>query len=475
MAASPNPDIARAVKRITQHAAKIQKYRAYYDGDHPLNFATAKFDNAFGELFQEFAYNLCPGVVDAVADRLRITGFGTTSQAQDLWDIWEANLMTQRAGETHQEALTVGDAYLIAWPGPDGAPVIAVNQAEHCAVWYDPEVPGRIVWGAKLWTEEDKRLRLNLYYADRLEKYVTSPRPGTPSLPTGRAFAPYQVPGEAWPLPNPYGRPPIFHFANNGRVGKLGRSELHDVLPLQDALNKSVCDMLITMEFAAYKQRWATGVEIVYDPKTGLPFNRFESGPGAILAVDDPEGRFGTFDATDLNQFLAVTSAFEQRMARVSRTSVHFLMLYSGNWPSGESLKTAESPFLAKVGDRADAFGNVWQDVGVFVLQIAGIPATRKDLAPDWKDAAPKSAKETAETAQIKKGIGVPLRVLLRELDYTDEEIAKMLTADQADQQSATDLVLARVRADQLAAGAAAARANGTGPAFGDTGPGGQQ
>lgn len=469
--ATPNPDIARAVKRITEHAAKIKKYRAYYDGDHPLNFATAKFDNAFGELFQEFAYNLCPGVVDAVADRLRITGFGTTPAAQDLWEIWDANLMPLRSGETHQEALTVGDAYLIVWPGPDGAPVISVNQAEQCAVWYDPEVPGRVVWGAKLWTQDDKRLRLTLYYANRIEKYVTAPRAGSQTPPTSRAFAPYQVPGEAWPLPNPYERPPIFHFANNARIGKLGRSELHDVLPLQDALNKSVCDMLVNMEFAAFKQRWATGVEIVYDPKTGKPINRFEPGPGSIWAVDDPDGRFGQFDATDLNQFLAVTSAFEQRMARVSRTSVHFLMLYSGNWPSGESLKTAESPFLAKVGDRQDALGPVWAEVGIFALRIAGVRATRKDIAPDWQDAAPKSAKESAETAQIKKGIGVPLRVLLKELDYTDTEIEKMLAADQADQQSATDLVLARVRAEQLAAQTAAARANGSGPAFGDTGP----
>jgi hypothetical protein len=60
-------------------------------------------------------------------------------------------------------------------------------------------------------------------------------------------------------VPNPYGVVPVFHFANNADLGMTGRSELEAAMPVQDGLNKSVLDMLVAMEFSAYRQRWAAG------------------------------------------------------------------------------------------------------------------------------------------------------------------------------------------------------------------------
>src|SRR6266404_9326426 len=71
-----NKDIEQAVDNLRKLAGKYSRAERYYRGDHDLSFATEKFQNAFGLLFREFAMNLCPAIVDAVKDKLIVTGFG---------------------------------------------------------------------------------------------------------------------------------------------------------------------------------------------------------------------------------------------------------------------------------------------------------------------------------------------------------------------------------------------------------------
>jgi SPP1 Gp6-like portal protein len=446
-----SPDVIKAIKMLAERQERIKTYRRYYDGDHNLAFATNKFKNAFADLFKEFAYNMCPSVVDAPADRLRITGFGKSTAGDQAWAIWQANHMTQRAGEVHSDALIVGDAYVIVWPDATNAPIISVNTAEETIVHYADEDRSRIDWAAKRWSI-GKQIRLNLYYDNRIEKYITGERSGSGD-PSARAFQAYEIPGEPWPVPHDYGRVPVFHFGNNARQGTPGRSELKDVIPLQDALNKAVADMLVAMEFVALPQRWATGIEVKRDPVTGEPISPWRPSVDSVWSAPDADVRFGQFDPANLTQFLDVQDRFLVAIARVSRTPLHYIMPQTGNFPSGESLKTAETPFLAKVADRMESFGNTWQEVMLFALLVAETPAaTADDIAVDWRDPAPKSQKEQAETAAIKQGIGVPLAVLLAELDYTESEIEDMLTAEQDRQVAATTATLDVIAQRQAAA-----------------------
>ena len=47
---------------------QLALYRRYLEGNHDLQYATQKFRQAFGRLFDTFAYNRCATVVDAHAD-----------------------------------------------------------------------------------------------------------------------------------------------------------------------------------------------------------------------------------------------------------------------------------------------------------------------------------------------------------------------------------------------------------------------
>ena len=396
-------EIKQALTDLKSRSAVYTKCERYYAGQHDLVFATEKFRNAFGFLFRAFSDNLMPAVVDAVADKLEVTSFqveeGTTTLGDEAWALWERNRMDARAGEVHQEALRTGDAYCMVWPDKDGNATIYPQRAALCTVRYDQEIPGHILWGAKLWftPAPDVKVRLNLYFPDRIEKYVTvNTCPN--GLPEAEGmFVEYRVTGEAWPLANDYGVVPVFHFANNAAVGRMGVSELRNVMRLQDALNKSVLDMMVAMEFAAFRQRWATGIEIEFD-KDGKPIAPFEPGVERLWTSDSPETKFGEFEESNLERFIKVQDSFRAEIARVSGVPFHYLMLNTGHFPSGEALKTAEMRHLAKVKDRQTAFGNTWEDVIGLALRMSG-KNEQAQLITVWTDPAPTSVVDYVEVS----------------------------------------------------------------------------
>lgn len=423
----------------------------YYEGQHRLNFATEKFRNAFGRLFAELSINQCPMCVDVPADRLQIEGFTVVSDEESeetdkaigaqIAEIWRRNRMNKRAGEVHSEALKTGDAYVIV-DFQDEQASIYPNGAGRCAVKYDEENPGYIIQAAKWWPEVVEgngkkrfKIRLNVYYQDRIEKFETSARTNS-DLPD--KFADFKPIEGDWLIPNPYNKVPVFHFANNADMGRPGKSELKDIIPVQDAFNKTVCDMLVSMEYAAIRQRYVTGLQIEEDDN-GNPIPPFKGGLSTLWVappqVDDnghpiPASEaqpitFGEFSAADLAQFIEVKNAFRQDIASISGIPMHYFMDGGGGWPSGESLKTAEQRLTAKVSDRQIAFGNVWEDVMRFCLEVEG--NSEVQVSALWKDTGPRSVKEDIENVSAKvESLKMPTSQAFRELGYKEPEIEKM-------------------------------------------------
>ncbi len=440
-------EIKWALGALGQSVSNYALAAAYYDGQQRLTFATEKFRNTFGRLFAELAINHCPPCVDILADRLQIEGFKTVNgdtpaiEAKTR-EIWRRNRMDKRAGEVHQESLKAGDAYIIV-DDVKGKATIYPNMAGRCAVEYDSENPGYIKRAAKWWPEGVEMvrgqsryvIRLNLYYQDRTEKYVTAPI-ATGALPlSANGFVP--IKGD-WFIPNPLGKVPVFHFANNAPIGQRGQSELRDVIPVQDALNKSVCDMLVSMEFNAYPQRYVVGLEIEVDAVTGKAKPPFQSGVDRLMVVPpqrDADGNvvpsseaqpvtFGEFGMGNLAGFIQVKESFRQDFSVITGIPAHYFSMASGGFPSGESLKTAEARLTSKVVDRQIAFGNVWEDVMRLCLEIEG--QSDVELETKWRDTGPRSVTEDIANGVQKQALGIPNKQIWAELGYSPEQIATL-------------------------------------------------
>lgn len=450
----PLADIAGIHARLTDSTRleRYTKYREYYDGTQALEFATKKFQNTFGSMFASFAYNRSAAVVDAIADRLQLIGFdlegtdqkgeGTSSETEaksvmvDISRIWQFNRMDRKQGEVHSESLKTGDAYAIVWPEqlPDGSwlPRIYVNKAGTVSVVTDSET-GQTISAAKAWQITsgpfEKFWRLTLYFETAIFKFISIAKKDempkaagdwTPYDPTTEGLAP-----EPWPVPNDFGQVPVFHFANNAYTGEYGRSELRDIIPIQDALNKASMDLLVAMEYGAFRQRYVTGMGMgIPDPISGIVPSPFRMGPGEIWS--GPQGAtFGDFNTTDLNQFLRVGADYDAKISNVARIPSHWLTMTMENPPSGEALKTAEAPFVAKLMDRQIAFGNVWEDVFSFALLTMAPGRVVTNLKSIWKSAELRSEREVSEVAVIKSATGIPEEKLWAEMGYTEAEIAE--------------------------------------------------
>jgi hypothetical protein len=432
-----DPSFKQITAALSMQSLIYTLFAQYYVGNHRLAYASEKFRNAFGRLFAAFADNQCSRVVDILADRLNITGFQCCDDPLDplaepddalaawAWtNLWEQNRMTRKAGEVHQEALRCGDAYVIVWPNSAGRPIIHPQPASLCTLHVDQEDPSVKLWGAKGWIEPETRLgRLNVYYPDKIEKFVTINRVQGALPARDAAWAEFDAPGEPWPLPNEWGEVPLFHFANNAMVGETGKSELKDILPLQDALNKAVLDMMVAMEFVSLPQRWIAGIEYEIDPQTGLAKLPFQASADRIWAINDKDTKFGEFAAADLTQFIEIANGYRMEIARIASIPLHFMNMQGGNPPSGEALRALEAGLIKKVKDRQNTFGDVWEDVFNLALRMS-----RKEghVSVTWEDPAPIGELEHAQALTLKKALGVSEKQILTEMGYSEQKIEEM-------------------------------------------------
>ncbi len=435
-----DPNVAWAVGAFAgKRSALYQMYARYLAGNHPLAFATGRFRTAFGRTFKEFAYNRCTTVVDAHADRLQISGWdcGDEALGKVVAGIWAANTMDYQEGQVEREQFAMGDAYVIVEADTDTPDIfIWPQEADTVRVRYSQERPGKIDLAARRWTDDGNRPRLTLYFEDRFEKYARPARSAafttTDAVTPGGDWsvmgdwAPFETPGEPWPVPlRVTDTVPVFHFANNAPIGRYGQSELADVIPLQDALNKTILDMLVAAEFGAFRQRY--GIDLLTtltDPVTGEEIAdpeiaRFQTGMTRFLnfmSEKDEEGKgkgtIGEFSAADLVQYNTVVESFDKRISRVSRVPTHYLEM-TGDFPSGEALRMAEAPFVKKMDDRVRAAGPTWAAVMRYAARLTGADVPPGKVKPKWEPVAPLTDQEQLNAAVIKR----------RDLDYPLEEV----------------------------------------------------
>lgn len=440
----PVEDVTWALADSASRAPAYKLHRDYYEGRHRLQFATDRFTTVFGELFKAFADNLSAPVVDALADRMQLEGFdgGEDNLIADLFG--GEGRFRRLAGEVTLEALRCADAFVIAELDPAGDPVAWPQDPTTMAIEYSETVPGKVERAGKVWLTRAKRWRVNIYTDALTERWI-SPGVSDTRPADGKAFLAFEpTTGEPAETPNPIGESLVVHFANNAPIGGFGRSELCDVVPLQDALNKTIADMLVGSEFAALPQRWAIGVDEQRDPATGRKMPMFRSGIDRLWRAGNKDAKFGQFDAADLEKFLKVQDSFRAEIARVSGTPMYYFQLTGAGavnaTPSGVSLDRQDGRFVRKVEDRTSTQGETWVSL-VNKLRKLTNASPIDGLVARWAEAANRDEKAELDVAAAKQALGVPLEVVLVELGYP-EALAKQW-ADQ----KATDAAAAAAAA----------------------------
>lgn len=447
-------DLAWALAKLTAKRPTYATLRDYYEGRQRLCFSTEGYRQAFATMVRDLKANLCPAVVSALTDKLELVGFAPhagmvagdgdaveadDSEAKQAWALWEDEGLALIADQIHEEAPAFADAYLIVWPDEEGRATFYVNDPAEVCVRYNVERKDRIDVAAKLW-REGKRWRLTLYYNDRLEKYRTT-KDNTGTLPSSaKLFAPYTPAGEEQTVYHDYDVVPVFHFPANAGQGRDGISELADVIPIQDALNKNLADLLVAGEFGAYAQRWATGVEKEsnFNEETGrfeekeLPF---KVGIDRILTIANTAAKFGQFTPTDLDKFVNVVNAHFSIVGKIKGIPAHYFYMVTGDFPSGEAQRTAEGRLVKRAQKLQRRFGAVWAQVMALGLLINGVGDGKLAFTAKWASAEPRAESEQVTNFKTAIDGGMPIETAAKQyLGMSDEAIDTMMEAkDKAD------------------------------------------
>ena len=431
---TPAAWLARLEQKLVEQQRQIKLFEDYYEGNHRLAFATLKFRQSFGWLFKAFADNWCEIVVDAPVERLFVEGFrfGSTKPAdQDAWAIWQANALDSESVMAHTEAVKDGRAYILV--GPDevgtGYPQITVEHASQVVVEHAPGNRRIRLAALKKWRDDDGYEYATLYLPGRIWKWETKESTKVaPSDGIGRNWVPRA--GE-----ESGGNPsapivPMIPLYNNPTMLKGGRSDLEPAVPLQDAINKEVADMLVASEFGAFIQRWATGIEVDTDGE-GRPTGATElkAAVSRLWTSEDKDAKFGQFSATDLGNYVGAIAMLLQHLAAQTRTPPHYLLGQIVN-VSGDALKAAETGLVSKVKRKQIDFSDSWEEAMRLALGLQGKVEPSEALGAEtiWRDPEYRSEGEMVDAALKRRALGVPLEAIWEMIGASPQQVEDWAT-----------------------------------------------
>jgi hypothetical protein len=414
----------------------------YYEGRHPMQFATPKFQEAFGALFAAFADNWIPTVIDAPVERLHVQGFrfGQTSDADDdAWSMWQANGLDSAVEQLHTEAIKLGEAYWLVDPPAEGDtwPRITAEHPLQTIVECDKGDRTRRLAAVKTWQARDGRTLCTLWLPDmiyRWERYAATLSTGIVLPPMLGAWQPRtDAPARE---ENTLGVVPVIPVRNRPGMLSGGRSDSEPVLGLQDAINKLGSDGMVGSEFTAWPQRVLTGVAQPKDPDTGRPVPRsqLEAGASRLLLFSNAAAKTQEWAAANPAALVPLIEMYVQHFAAQSRTPPHYLLGQIVN-VAASALKAAETGLVARTKGKWPDFGESHEEmIRVGFLAVGDQEkANRMDAETIWGDPETRSEAETFDAAVKGLAVGLPERVVWERIGLSPTEINRAQAEKAAD------------------------------------------
>jgi hypothetical protein len=443
----------KMLKRLERDQGAMQHYQSYYDGVHNLRFATRKYRESFGALFKEFSDNWMAVVVDAAVERMKIEGFRfpvgegeSTGESEETtgdsiaWDIWQRNNLDRASELAHEQMFVSGRVYLSIGPQEDGTtfnPVIQVEHPSEVYVHHQGNSLSPRVAAVKRWYDHDEQLMYaTLYLPDSIWKFQAASKSDRASVDV--KWVEREVPdGQKAALENPIGVVPVIPIYNRQQLLGHGKSEIVEVIPLQNALNKFWNDMLVSSEFNSFRQRVFIGMQTPED-ENGNPLPDFDlkAAVNRIINIKDPGVKVQEFQVSDMSGMMAAIVACRDHIAARTRTPPHYLVGSVVN-VSGEALKASEAGLVMKVKRRSRFAGEDWEEAERLAMAFKALeaPADEKKAIEArancyaaetiWSNPEIQTESQLADSLAKFATLGVPRVPIWERMGATQTEITR--------------------------------------------------
>jgi hypothetical protein len=399
---------------------------------------------------------------------------------QVIEDLWEYNELGEELPNLHRNIGKYGDYYMLVWPvvgdedrndtkafdikksaaalsaraeaneeqadaveeiDPKGKTIVAVDMICHdpltTRAFYDTENPRKMSYVIRSWEEGEKDnliVRANLYYPDRIERWVHKGRP--PKRRNAKSkWIPYTEDGSSAVLPNPFDQIPFFHYRTDRTYGKP--DHLYAYGP-QLAINKLVTSHLATVDYQSFPQRYALtdpqadngsiqGVDSDpfapdddNDPEDDN-FSQLESDPSVVWKLEGIK-TVGEFKPADAKAYLDPFDRYVKAMSQVTGIPLHFFDKQGERPPSGENIRQVNEQMNSKVETRQLGVGATHRNAFTFALNLLGHEVERVKVT--WRPIEVVTDLTGWQAINEKQLAGVPAEVTLIEAGYLPEEVA---------------------------------------------------
>jgi SPP1 family phage portal protein len=396
------------------YAERVAEYGRYYRGEHPLNMTPTmkKMLRVSDNRLDTLRTNFCRLVIDQMRDRLQVTRMESDNEGASAWaaQMLDANRFDDLQNHVHMTALVEGDTYVMVSYDAEEDRVVLTHEptfdGTEGVIFVYTHNTRTPVAAVKLWWEVldgNTVRRFNIYTAREITRYRVE-------------STIVEIDRQA----NPMNMIPIVHFRHNPTPRSVwGQSELKDVIPLQNVLNRLTASALMATELTAFQVYVAKGFEPPAELSAGMMITVSVEGAG------NPQDTARLLEASNItalqqgenHQFLAHIQHIVSTIATVSRTPIPAHM--GPDTSSGEAIKQREVGLLAKCQNAIAAFGNCWEQVMKLAVMTqntygsgAGVPEGK--FTARWKSAQMRSDVDIVKSAvQLSNIISPEAMVLL--------------------------------------------------------------
>lgn len=379
----------------------------------------------FKHLAKRAVTNWLPLVSETFARDLFVEGYRTPRSDQDetAWSHWQRNGLDARQSICIRGALEYGASYVLVLPGTN-APVIKPLSPLRSMAWYaddDDEWPELAI--RRLGKTKDGKGRLfEVYQGDEI---ATVERNGE-----GRYTI---VKTESHGL----GHVPWVRFRD--RLDGQAKGLIAPLIPLQDRVNEVSFATLIAIQYASFRQRWATGLSIPVDedpdsPTFGQPVETFEAAVNRLWMSDSPDAKFGDFAQTELSGHHTAYDAAVKTLAAIGQISPNVMMGDLVN-VSGDALQNMQHSTRRKRSELETIFGESWEQVFRLAARANGDPEPSEDAQVRWRDADGTNLAATVDAlGKMTQMLNVPAEALWEKVPgITEQDIQRWKELAQVD------------------------------------------
>lgn len=409
---------------IKQDEDQYKLARDYVKGDHERPHVPATARVEVRQIAKRSVMNLMPLLIGVPSQMCFVEGYRVNENLDPPeWQVFKRSKMASKQTVAFRSALTYGNSFLALEEDDGGDLEMKLLQTSNTVAYYHDPVNDSFPAFAMTIRHHPhlERPGLVVLYDEEAVTYYD----WRPSAASSGANEDEFTVRSRWE--HKMKRTPVRRLVcqmdDEGAVSGL----VGQMIPMQDRVNQTAFDLLVTQAFSSFKVRWASGMmgDPVYDedPDTGELIPRVDADGNQVyrpiavdqstwIQTDDPAARVGTLDETPLDGFLSSFDTAVRHFAVTGQLPPHNLLGNMSN-VNAETLQAAMSQTIRFTHVLKQSWGDAIEDL----LGLAAIQMGHREDLEDydgevrWRDMSDNTLAAVVDA--LGKGVqmlGIPKR-----------------------------------------------------------------